>query len=254
MNDPRIDKIRKDYALGPSDVWELPQKHGTYLIKHSAIEAIAVAAGITFEMPTILEADSANGIAVLIARGFLGERSEWSVGEASPKNIKVAYPWAMAEKRAKDRVVLKLVGLHGLVYSQDEMSEDGAEDEPYPDPPRRPSGKPETGWREDGARTPHSLNKSKVWQDEFMREINEIQSLPMLEKFRSAWSKKAKDDRWPPDWKDYAGDEIQKHKDSILASMSPENLALQPIRDTLQASLRASVQRPLDDDDTFGGI
>ena len=26
----------------------------------------------------------------------------------------------MAEKRAKDRVVLKLVGLHGLVYSEDE--------------------------------------------------------------------------------------------------------------------------------------
>ena len=29
----------------------------------------------------------------------------------------------MAEKRAKDRVILKLVGLHGYVYSEDESDE-----------------------------------------------------------------------------------------------------------------------------------
>ena len=42
-------------------------------------------------------------------------------GEASPKNSKVAYPYAMAEKRAVDRAILKLVGLHGFVYSEDEF-------------------------------------------------------------------------------------------------------------------------------------
>ena len=45
------------------------------------------------------------------------------MGEASPKNNKNAYPWAMAEKRAKDRVILKLIGLHGLVYSEQEADE-----------------------------------------------------------------------------------------------------------------------------------
>ena len=44
-------------------------------------------------------------------------------GEASPKNCRVAYPYAMAEKRAVDRAVLKLVGLHGFVYSEDEMDD-----------------------------------------------------------------------------------------------------------------------------------
>jgi hypothetical protein len=32
------------------------------------------------------------------------------------------YVWAMAEKRAKDRVILKLAGLYG-VYSDEEISD-----------------------------------------------------------------------------------------------------------------------------------
>ncbi len=34
-----------------------------------------------------------------------------------------AYVYAMAEKRAKDRVILKLIELHGLVYSEEEADE-----------------------------------------------------------------------------------------------------------------------------------
>ena len=41
--------------------------------------------------------------------------------EASPKNNKNNYPYAMAEKRAIDRAILKLIGLHGFVYSEDEV-------------------------------------------------------------------------------------------------------------------------------------
>ena len=35
--------------------------------------------------------------------------------------LRNAYPYAMAEKRAVDRAILKLLGLHGFVYSEDEM-------------------------------------------------------------------------------------------------------------------------------------
>ena len=55
--------------------------------------------------------------------GHLNDRSEWSYGEASDKNCKNKFPLAMAEKRAKDRVILKLVGLHGYVYSDDELED-----------------------------------------------------------------------------------------------------------------------------------
>ena len=47
----------------------------------------------------------------------------WSIGEVAPNNCKNAYPFAMAEKRAKDRVILKLAGLHGYVYSEDEAED-----------------------------------------------------------------------------------------------------------------------------------
>ena len=56
----------------------------------------------------------------------MGERTEWSIGEALVNvNYRVsggqaAYVYAMAEKRAKDRVILKLVGLHGLLSSEED--------------------------------------------------------------------------------------------------------------------------------------
>lgn len=123
--DPRIEAIRKQYDLDASSFWELPQKKGTWLVKHAALELAAAQAGIVFDMPQILEANGGEGVAAVCVRGSLPAdgRFEWSIGEASPKNSKNSYPWAMAEKRAKDRVILKLIGVHGLVYSEDEISD-----------------------------------------------------------------------------------------------------------------------------------
>jgi hypothetical protein len=60
---------------------------------------------------------------VMVVTGRLGDKVEWSFGEAAPYNNKNSYPYAMAEKRAKDRVILKLVGLHGDAYSEDEADD-----------------------------------------------------------------------------------------------------------------------------------
>lgn len=120
--DPRIEVIRQKYDLDRDSFWELPQKKGTWLVKHSALEIVAAKAGIRFDMPQILEAKGVEGAAAVCVQGIMGDRFEWSIGEASPKNSKNAYPWAMAEKRAKDRVILKLSGIHGLVYSEEEMA------------------------------------------------------------------------------------------------------------------------------------
>lgn len=121
--DPRIEAIRVKYDLDRSDFWELPQKKGTWIAKHSALEVVAVKENIIWSMPQILEASGADGIAAMVVAGTLKDRTEWATGEASPKNNKNAYPWAMAEKRAKDRVVLKLSGIAGLVYSEDEADD-----------------------------------------------------------------------------------------------------------------------------------
>src|SRR6056300_1030686 len=97
--------------------------HGTYVLLHKALEKVAVARNIRFDAPTILESDSSKRIVSLMVMGHMGDKSEWSIGEASPSNNKNSYPYAMAEKRAKDRVILKLVGLHGDVYSEEEADD-----------------------------------------------------------------------------------------------------------------------------------
>ena len=107
--------------------------HGSYVLYHRTLEKIAAKTGVTFEPPTIIESDAEKRICVLNVVGHLGDKTEWSIGEAMPINIdkgnnKQAYPYAMAEKRAKDRVIIKLVGLYGA-YSQDEADWDAIDAE-----------------------------------------------------------------------------------------------------------------------------
>lgn len=109
-------------------VWRV---QGTPVILHKALERIAAKADIVFERPTIIRAERDE--AVILVVGKIGDnedyREEWSIGEALiGANYRVsgkqaAYVYAMAEKRAKDRVILKLIGLHGLAYSEEEADE-----------------------------------------------------------------------------------------------------------------------------------
>jgi hypothetical protein len=114
-------KILKEYGQDPKQaLWDC---HGTWVMYHKHVERIAALAGIRFDAPQIIEARSADKIAVVCVVGHMGDRQEWSFGEAAPSNNKNSYPWAMAEKRAKDRVALKLVGLAGFVYSEEEADD-----------------------------------------------------------------------------------------------------------------------------------
>jgi hypothetical protein len=106
------------------NVWRV---QGTAVIYHKALERIAAHAKIQFDPPTIVRAERDE--AVILVTGRMGDRLEWSIGEALVgTNYRVsgkqaAYVYAMAEKRAKDRVILKLIELHGLVYSEEEADE-----------------------------------------------------------------------------------------------------------------------------------
>jgi hypothetical protein len=125
MNTADIRKLFEEFGapIAQDDVWQV---QSATVIKHKALERLAAAAKIEFERPQVLRAERDE--AVILVSGKLGERSEWSVGEALVNvNYRVtgkmaAYVYAMAEKRAKDRVILKLAGLHGL-YSEDEADE-----------------------------------------------------------------------------------------------------------------------------------
>lgn len=114
------DYINK-YKLKSKDaVWEC---HGRTIVLHKALETIATGEGVVFDMPQVIEAKADEKIAVVLVSGTMGDKSDWSFGEAAPYNNKMGYPYAMAEKRAKDRVILKLLGLHGEVYSESEADD-----------------------------------------------------------------------------------------------------------------------------------
>ena len=121
MKDEVPDKVKetlKEIGMTPNQAgWNC---HGTYVLLHKALEKVAVHKKIVFSQPSILECNSEKKVVSLLVTGNMGDKSEWSIGEASPSNNKNSYPYAMAEKRAKDRVILKLVGLHGDVYAEDE--------------------------------------------------------------------------------------------------------------------------------------
>ena len=97
--------------------------HGTIVILHKALEKVAAHKSIVFDAPVVVESNVEKKMVVMVVTGRLGDKVEWSFGEAAPYNNKNSYPYAMAEKRAKDRVILKLVGLHGDAYSEDEADD-----------------------------------------------------------------------------------------------------------------------------------
>jgi hypothetical protein len=111
------------HGIASDEVWEVRAGTGTYAVKHAALERVAANKGIVFDAPLMLEFHAADKIAVLCVTGRMGERSDWSIGEAAPYNNKNNYPFAMAEKRAKDRVILKLLNAHGTLYSDAEADD-----------------------------------------------------------------------------------------------------------------------------------
>jgi hypothetical protein len=213
--DPRLLEILTTYGERPEDaLWDC---HGTWVAYHKAIERIAAKAGITFDMPTIIEANSASKIVAIAARGVMGERSEWSFGEAAPANNKNAYPYAMAEKRAKDRVVLKLVGLHGLVYSEEESDDFKPESVPLRDGLKTN--------KQTGRTSANSLKQDKSpdnW-DAFLVELDEVQTVSGLTKFAMAWSHISERDVWPTAWHVLAREKINDRKELLLNGVVPDD-------------------------------
>jgi hypothetical protein len=120
-SDERITTILARYGMSADgNVW---REQDQAFIHHRTLERVAVQAGITFDPPTVLRAE--RNEAVLLVVGRMGERIEWSIGEAlvgvnyHVTEPEAAYIYAMAEKRAKDRVILKLIELHDVVSSEE---------------------------------------------------------------------------------------------------------------------------------------
>ena len=115
-----IDLIKKVGLTESKATWNC---HGTPVVLHKALEKIAIHENIVFDAPSIIESNIKEKHVAICVTGHKGDATAWSIGEAAPYNTTNKYPYAMAEKRAKDRVILKLLELSGDVYSEEEADE-----------------------------------------------------------------------------------------------------------------------------------
>lgn len=118
-----ISDFMETHGVLADEIWAV--RPGVYAVKHKALERVAVARGVNFnaDRPAFPVTDLPGKHVMCVVWGKMGDRVEWSVGEAAPYNNKNGYPAAMAEKRAKDRVILKLLNAHGALYSESEADE-----------------------------------------------------------------------------------------------------------------------------------
>lgn len=134
--DDYIVKAFKDLGFTDNDIfngcWLLERENKktgemikvAWIAYHKFLERAAQMAGIIFDEPKVLNLEQ-NEIALFV-KGTKDNFSAWAIGEASSGNLTATsknYRWAMAEKRAKDRVILKLLGIAGDMYSEEEADE-----------------------------------------------------------------------------------------------------------------------------------
>jgi hypothetical protein len=146
LEERRIREIlnRYDEEASKRSVWRIKQSNAP-VIRSEVLQRIAPKAGITWGPMTVLRAERDEAVILVQASrqmapnpqtGEILTRTEWSIGEAHVGvNYKVsgnqaAYVWAMAEKRAKDRVILRLLELDDVAQGSSaplELGEDARE-------------------------------------------------------------------------------------------------------------------------------
>jgi len=198
------------YKVDSDEIWEV---HGTtWVVKHKALERVASEIGITFDRPSVIACDIAAKSMIVCAFGKLEDKSEWSFGEATPANCKNTYFAAMAEKRARDRVILKLLTTHGALYSESE-ADDFVQPRQNPHVTRPADILPATQYDEHGevidnipAPSPDSVKKLTVKDqrpifDALQKEIHATGSIQELQ----AWAAENKDrlGSLKPDWQEF---------------------------------------------------
>lgn len=210
--DPRIEAVSKEYDLPADAFWQIPQNK-QWVCKHAALEVVATKAGIKWQLPQIIEAKTADGIAAMVVAGEMGDRTEWATGEASPKNCKNAYPWAMAEKRAKDRVILKLVGIHGLVYSEEEVDDFKGQQAPL-EPTSSHNNKP-------------SAAHMKRQLAEIDNDLLDCHTIQTVNNCAKTWAHIMDRDNWSRDYREAAIPKFNARREAISKSENATVAAIQ---------------------------
>lgn len=117
-----IEQFKNKYGLDGSDFW--PLKLGgkeQWIINHNALERVALQEKISWSIEVL---NFAPDVVVKATATHPGTKvTIESLGEAGPKTTKQSYLYAMAEKRAVDRCVLKLLNAHAYLYTDQDADE-----------------------------------------------------------------------------------------------------------------------------------
>jgi hypothetical protein len=124
--------LAEKYDLQTDHFWKHSQS-GKWIISHIGCMIIADKENVCFSDPEYIKTEP--GLIVMFgkAKVFRGKNAKtetkevWTHGEASTKNCVVPYPYAMAEKRLKDRLTLMIISAYGDVYSEIEADEFAAQ-------------------------------------------------------------------------------------------------------------------------------
>ena len=157
-----IKELAEKYDFKKEDFWELRKNSGKWIITHDACEKIAHIEGIVFDLPdykyyqpTIVKENGekvqkvkwgkefwtpayagtcqkTTGEVAMVIQGYKLDNPDykiWTTGEANALNCTNEYLNAMAEKRGKDRIILKLInayeyGIYSDVESDDFINHD----------------------------------------------------------------------------------------------------------------------------------
>jgi hypothetical protein len=115
-----INNIQTDLAKLRSNggMWQID--NGKFAIKHFEVEKLAARYDIQVE-PFLQSCNLEKGCVVVKAVAEFKGKKYITFGEVSPLNNDYMYPVSVAEKRAADRAILKALGIHGQVYSNEEL-------------------------------------------------------------------------------------------------------------------------------------
>ena len=122
MRNKLIKEMLQKFEFKWTDALWQHKQSGEWLMKHKFVEIVGAKLGVQYSFQ-VVECDSDKGNMVVICTAKSGDKTVQTFGEANTKNNKNSYPMAMAEKRAYDRAVLKVVGLHGFIYSETEFDD-----------------------------------------------------------------------------------------------------------------------------------
>ena len=157
----KIREVLERYGLDARESCWYSSQAKQWILRHQAAETIGDRAGVVMRRPKVLKCrlgptgGCKDSVVALYGEALIETapdkfRDAWATGEASPANNRNQYPLAMAEKRLKDRLILKLVfsGMDGALHSDAEADfTRDSPDAPVPTPevngvvePTAPSG------------------------------------------------------------------------------------------------------------------